>query len=560
MKKSLIFLMVLIGLIPFMRGGYFLHSVYLVGGLSCIILTLKCIEEGVFRIPIQLEALFLLSITALYGISIFIAIDPGMAFLGFLKYIVICVVYLTIQQYDMEKRYKLLDSVMYAGIVMAVLSILLIPFMNSYLIQNNRLGGFVQYANTFALFMVITLLILLERGSSKSYLLIPFIIACIYLTYSRSMYVIAFGAVCIGLFLFQKMLKTLLPMIALGILLGVVLSQFTIFQESINRVKETSFQVSEFQSRLIYYEDGIDIIKDNPVGLGYYGYFYLQRAYASGVYFIKYIHNSFLQIALDIGILGTLSFIGLMVSYLFFSKSEKVYKLIVLIIISHSMIDFDFQFLMIWVIILLMFSLKDNYYKKISVKPIGVFSLMSTATLLLYFLIVTGTYYIDEYTYAAKLYPYYTEAHVKQLTSVEESQEDAKNIADQVDDYNENHLEVNRFLRDYYMNKGVYDLAVPYGNKAVSLNQLDVMDLEIYVRNLLLLLKSDIIRDEFKRREVIEEIKGIDTYILSLHEGLSERAFRVKHQPKLIMTENLKKMQKEALALEDKLLDKESGN
>lgn len=559
MKKSLILLMAIIGLTPFMRGGYFLHSAYLVGCISCIILALKCIEERQFRIPIQLEALFLFLITLLYGISTFFAVDPGMAFLGFLKSIVIWIFYLLLQQYDIKERYKLLDTLMYTGIVMAFLSILLIPFMSSYLIQNNRLGGFIQYANTFALFMVITFLIILERGPSKIYIFIPFLIASIYLTYSRSMYVIAFGAICLGLFLYRKKIKTLIPWMLMGILLGIGLSQFSFFQDSFSRVKATSIQVSEFQTRLIYYEDGIEMINENPFGLGYYGYFYLQRAYQSGVYFIKFIHNSLLQVALDIGILGALSFIGLIVSYLCFDiKDNKIYKLIFLVIIGHSMIDFDFQFLFIWLIIVLLISLNNNRFKKICVQPVGILSLMTTATLFLYFLIATGAYYVDQFAHATAFYPYYTEAHVKQLLEIrEEDMEEAKNVAEYVYSYNENNVEVNRLLRNYYMNRGAYDLAAFHGKKVVSLNQLDVTDLEIYIRNLLILLKSDIIRDEFKRREAIEEIEGLDTYIFSLQEGLSDRAFRVKHKPQLTMTENLKMMKKEALGLKDKLQDEE---
>lgn len=48
-----------------------------------------------------------------------------------------------------------------------------------------------------------------------------------------------------------------------------------------------SIKESTFVGRLLYYYDALPVIRKNPFGLGYMGYYYIQQSIQTGVYFVK---------------------------------------------------------------------------------------------------------------------------------------------------------------------------------------------------------------------------------------------------------------------------------
>ena len=95
-------------------------------------------------------------------------------------------------------------------------------------------------------------------------------------------------------------------------------------------------------SRIIYYYDGITAFLANPLGVGIGGWTDHQYLYQTSSYMVKYIHNGFLQIALDGG------FITLTGLILYLCPCRKITdKLIlwaVIFILLHSMVDIDLAF------------------------------------------------------------------------------------------------------------------------------------------------------------------------------------------------------------------------
>ena len=112
---------------------------------------------------------------------------------------------------------------------------------------------------------------------------------------------------------------------------------------------------SEFLTRFLYYEDALSQIIKHPCGLGHQGWWTIQPVIQTGVYDCQYVHSAPLQIMLDVGILPCILLVILIIKTLFDKKVSSMEKVILLFMLAHAMIDFDFEFLVIIYLINLLF-------------------------------------------------------------------------------------------------------------------------------------------------------------------------------------------------------------
>lgn len=119
-----------------------------------------------------------------------------------------------------------------------------------------------------------------------------------------------------------------------------------------------NWTVSELQGRLLYYTDALQIITDYPLwGSGGGGWAALQYPYQTAMYSVNLVHNHFLQLALDTGIIGLLSFLPLLVltllqwkKHLQMQKGAEAQRLLrfslfaAFLLLIHAMVDIDFSF------------------------------------------------------------------------------------------------------------------------------------------------------------------------------------------------------------------------
>lgn len=87
------------------------------------------------------------------------------------------------------------------------------------------------------------------------------------------------------------------------------------------------------------------------------GYRSMQGTFQTGVYDIAYVHNELLQLLLDVGWLPTLALCYVVVRSFFRKDCGHRNRLIMLVILGHSMMDFDLQFLAMWFLLLPTFQL-----------------------------------------------------------------------------------------------------------------------------------------------------------------------------------------------------------
>lgn len=87
--------------------------------------------------------------------------------------------------------------------------------------------------------------------------------------------------------------------------------------DAFSRISTTSLQERNVQERMIFYKDALKVFKDSPIfghgGGGWAGVYQKYQAYA---YQSTEIHNNYLQVMIETGLLGFLIYVGLWVSFI----------------------------------------------------------------------------------------------------------------------------------------------------------------------------------------------------------------------------------------------------
>jgi hypothetical protein len=132
-----------------------------------------------------------------------------------------------------------------------------------------------------------------------------------------------------------------------------------------SRLVEVSYNSGVLQERFIIFTDAFKHILRNPFGTGINSFEYLQYGNQSAFYDVRFIHNSILQIIYDIGIIPAIMFITLMVYGLIkIIKSNTIGKGLssfsIVIIIIHSLLDFDFSFSTVSIVLIMFYTFWGN--------------------------------------------------------------------------------------------------------------------------------------------------------------------------------------------------------
>ena len=135
-------------------------------------------------IRLNLTTVSFILITFFYGLTAFWAVDSGMAFIGFLKYLPLLLFATALMQ--MEEKDTMLLIFPYAITLMTVLSAALaqITLLEDYFLVSGRLGGFLQHPNAFAILVLVAELLLLSKDKINYYDLICIALLIVGLIYA----------------------------------------------------------------------------------------------------------------------------------------------------------------------------------------------------------------------------------------------------------------------------------------------------------------------------------------------------------------------------------------
>ena len=373
-----------------------------------------------------------------YLLSVFWAVDRGMAFLGFVKYLPLLLFVFLISQNEDEKE-RLLRLLPYFAFVLALITVICaqIPPVKSYFSVAGRFAGCFQYPNTFAVFLLVAELLLISKKSIKirDLILSAMLLGGILYTGSRTVFVLSIlSNAAVMLLGGNKKIRLCFIGVCAVCVAGVAVITLIKGPNVFGRFLTISLKESTFVGRFLYFGDAIPVLLRHPFGLGYGGYYYMQQTFQTGVYSIRHIHNDFLQLALDIGWIPVAAFLAAICMTLWNKKVPLQLKIILLTFVLHSCFDFDLQYLSMCFILLLLVDTGREKAVEIKSFPLIAVLLSAFTVLSVYFGTVVAAYRFSANTFAKKLYPCYTDNNIellKQCETAEEMDETADEILKQ---------------------------------------------------------------------------------------------------------------------------------
>lgn len=531
-------LTLLLTMVPFLWGLFYEFTVFI---CACLLLAGTWViirKQNKFVFFRTYTNIAFIIFTAGYWVSICFAIDKGLAFIGALKFTVPLIFLLFLMQIENDRREECVKAIPKIGIIMLIISVIAGFFEGSrdYFFQAGRLGGFFQYSNTMALFLLIGMILLCfeEKKNRKIWAEIILLVAGILLTGSRTVFFMM-----LAFFLFICIRERNMQKNIIG-LLGIVLIVTSIYvfvtgdYQNIGRYLSSSMESSTLLGRILYNIDGLRLLSNHLGGVGYKGYSILQPLIQTGVYTTAFVHNDWLQLALDAGVITAIAF-GLAVIGSIISKDTKVPNKVVLIAISlHMLLDFDLQYLVIFGVLLLMFPLERGKREwelkktKIAILPLGV--------LYGYLAIAYFFNHVGLYEEADKLYPY--DSQIKEVCMMNSSSmAEAENIADEI-------LELNQYSYAAWNIKAVAELEkenyagmIACKKKGLAITRYDILEYQDYI---VMLSKAINASTGDEKENYISDLLCVEKQIQDVLGQTNNLAYRIKDKPELELSQEYK--------------------
>ena len=356
LKQKFSFADIMLYISVLLIGSFNEFAACILSVIFTVYLLLKLKTKKYIKFNSNILSISITIICLMYGITTFWAIDAGMAFIGFLKFLPLLLFLVTVWQCDKLNFEEVLPCFSAVMVVISAIG-MHIPFVSQFFSVAGRLAGFFQYPNTCALFLLVAGLVLLGKEKFKiiDFVCLAIIVFGLLYTGSRTVFLIAIAAN--GIMLVYKLRKVLFKkylLIAAGGIIAVCAIVFLVSPDILNRYLSISLTESTFVGRILYWADALPLLVKYPFGMGYLGYSYVQNSIQTGWYNVRYAHNDFLQLALDVGIIPTAFFVFAVIKS-FFKKETPFYKKVAIVsICAHSFFDFDLQFLSVFFLLILL--------------------------------------------------------------------------------------------------------------------------------------------------------------------------------------------------------------
>lgn len=529
-----------------LSGGFNEYVGCVLSALISVLLIVKIAQNRNLVVNINITSLSIAVITLLYLISCFYAIDSGMAFVGFLKFLPVLLYMLLLMQ-DKGIKERLIALLPYVALALGVLSLVLmyIPITKDYFTVSERMAGFLQYPNTFALFLLVGELTALSKEKLKPIDIISALLLIILLLFtgSRAVFILAvFSNVLIIFFRKGRKNKIILCTVLAALVLAVLLLLPLLKSNEIfSRYFTISFGESTFVGRLLYYADAFPVILRHPFGLGYMGYYYVQQSIQTGVYSVMFIHNDFLQLLLDVGWIPCLLFVvGIIKS--FFRKGNSAGKRIILLtVFLHCLFDFDLQFISMFFILLLFLNYNDGKQLELKKGAVFVFSFVITGLLSLYFAVALGLAHFGFNQAADSMFPGNTQNKVDLLIA-EDDIVTQNEIADRIISQNEYVQIAYSAKARYAFSQGDFESLISYKNKIFQIAPFSYDEYEDYcymlIQGIQLYKQAG---DEYSTEVCEQQLLKTADRLDRLDDKLSNLGRKIVDQPKTDLPDDIVK-------------------
>lgn len=544
---------------PFLWGGFYEFSAYLFGLLLIIAIMGNCIKrkkqsEKKTSWNFNYVGIGLLIYSAAYWASIIFAVDRGSAFLGAVKFTVPFLFWAAASRAGEKTREELVRLIPTVGAVMVFISLIgaPIPACREFLYQAGRLGGFFQYSNVMALYLLIGLIILNEdtdKTVKRKFTETALLIAGILLTGSRTVFVML-AAFTVYVMITNKTLRWKIAALSVVIVsAGGVYAFFTGDYQNVGRFFTTSFRSSTLLGRLLYNIDGLHLLKEHLFGVGYLGYYFMQPKIQTGVYSTMFVHNDWLQTALDAGILALSALLLIVIRSVCSKTVSKRNKLVILAICFHMLLDFDIQYMSIFFILVLMLNDKRNIHhtrKTLKKQPVmemfarkgrytavagsvfgGIGSVIYTVCFLSGIL-----FFFGKWSAADAIYPWNSRA--KEALMLESTEEEtAEELADEILKLNPYSYAAYNIKAVVALSEGNYEEMLQNKRKAVEITRYNIAEYEDYV----VLLSKAIANSPGDEMQYIEELDRVTEMLKKTEAQTHPLAYEIQDKPQFTLGE-----------------------
>ena len=326
------------------QGSYFPTQFLLI--LAILLLAFALFGKS---LSVPKEAVFLFCIPVLYAISLPILTENhynGMMELLRILILPMSLIFFCNTNSDKTERaiFVSLMSIAVLGLL-AFFSVIYIP--GAVIETANRLQSVIQYANTTALLMLIGILYsvhnyISDKKIGKLICIVIFAVT-LFLTGSRTSLMVAL-AVCTlyALIMSQRRGKII---VACSVVLAVcVVIGFNIFTDI--RIFQISIFEATLVERYITFQDAISMMRGNwLLGIGTGNWQEWQFLYQTAPYNVRFIHNYYLQLLLDGGVLAPLLFFAATLPSIIKGISSKnLHAFILIAVMMQALLDFDLIF------------------------------------------------------------------------------------------------------------------------------------------------------------------------------------------------------------------------
>ncbi|NLL70295.1 MAG: hypothetical protein GX238_04100 [Epulopiscium sp.] len=337
---SVLFFYVILFHTMFFQGAYYISGLLI---LNIAFLLYIIITKKPFRFDLPLLGFLIIFFLVLLS-NLFFSINYYIGIGELLKYSLFPLTYTVFKEYEDKET---LGNIFYRSFILLMVFGLFAWFGFSLMpgmvtVKSHRLQSFLQYANTTALFMGIGLLLSIDKyfqGKKKRFLFLGFLFGiALFLTKSRTTFVIFLFILAFYLFGFLNKKAKMIFLSGIGV-------SFVLMVLAGARIAKIKLTEPTLIERLITFYDGVHILWRKPWGIGLGNWQFMQFKYQSAPYQVRYIHNIFLQMALDGGVLVPLFFIAIILLYFFRNyKTKNVNFYIFLLIVLQSFFEISFNY------------------------------------------------------------------------------------------------------------------------------------------------------------------------------------------------------------------------
>lgn len=520
--------------------------------VSCILsvamllwLAVQAVRNKQICCYINVTSLCVIGIVLFYALSAFWAVDSGMALVGFVKYLPVLLYLLVLQQKSSPDRMFSRLPLVAAGMTVLSVIAMQIPVLAPYVSVSGRLAGFFEYPNTFALFLLVSELIVIakEKYRAADAAVIAVLLFGLLYSGSRTVFVLAVLSNAVLIFTGKnKRVKisvaALIALLVIGFAVYFILSGKT---SAFGRFLTISLQESTFVGRLLYFKDALPVILRHPFGLGYMGYYDIQQSIQTGVYSVMFVHNDFLQLMLDIGWIPALLFIAAIMKSIFSGKKPLYKRVILGVMALHGCFDFNLQFVAMFMLLLLFTDYAAG--KEYTVKPrgavVGVCSFLAAVSL--YFGTSLTLSHFGAYQAAFSVYPLDTRSQT-QLLLKETDLQKADAMADDILTRNESVTVAYSVKARYAYSKGDFAKVIEYKQQIFDRTTFAYEEYEEYcymlINGFALYRQAG---DTYSAQICAKELKAAADSVHTAENRLSSLGAKIKDQPETQLPEDIEK-------------------